>query len=96
MKLYTAQLVDAINFPLALVPTTTAIGRLFTVILFLNRPSPHDHSKIIPVAEVLLPSVVRKIVLIYWITFGDIGTILNACVINITAEAHKKNMTKYL
>ncbi|MEI6118647.1 MAG: hypothetical protein WCP92_05485 [bacterium] len=79
-----------------MVQTTTTLGKLFTVTLFLNRPSPHDHSKIIPVAEVLLPLAVRKIVLIYWIAFGAIGAILNAVVTNRTHDNQRKNNVAHL
>jgi len=96
IKLYTYPLVAGINIPLALVLINGALASSCIVRLALNHPWPHDHSNIIPVPEALLPSLVKNIVLIYWIAFGAIGTMLNAVVTKKTHDSPKKNRTRYL
>ncbi|MEI6773888.1 MAG: hypothetical protein WCL18_03625 [bacterium] len=89
-------LVDAINFPLPSVPTTTTLRKLSTVTLHWNHPCPPNHSKIIPIAEVLLPLLVRNIVLIKLTALGAIGTISNAVVTKNIHDIPRRNRTKLL
>ena len=96
IKLYIAPLVDAINFPLALVPNTTIFGKLSIVRLHWNHPFPPDHSKIIPVVAVLLPFFVRNIVFKKLILLGAIGTISNAIVTKNTHDRPRRNRAMFL
>ena len=62
IRLYIAPEFDAINVPLAFVPSMATFGILATDTLPWNHPCHPDHSKTMPVAVVLLPSAVRNIV----------------------------------
>lgn len=84
------------NFPLALVPTIPTLDKLSTVTLHWNRPCPPDHSKMIPVADVLLPLLVRNIVLRKFMVLGAIGMISNAVVTKKTHDRPSRNRAMFL
>ena len=56
-----------------------------------NVPFPPNPSSVILVGEALLPSVVRKIDLIYIKALVDVGVISNALAIKRIQDIHKKN-----
>ena len=96
MKLYTAPLVDAINFPLALVPSTAKFSKLSIVTSPLNHAVPLAPFKKTPVAEVEFPSRVRIRFPTSIVAFFCAVLISNAFTIKSMQDIQRKNSVAHL